>query len=110
MMSLWDRLLGRDVDLYIREDNQAAIEICNSGFSPKLTHITRTHKVNLSSIKDEVKKPEVHLGYIDTSEQAADIFTKALEPHKWEAALNMLGIAKGSSIQPRTPPGAKGGA
>ena len=110
MMSLWDKLSARDVELYIREDNQAAIEICNNGFSPKLTHIARTHKVNLSSIKDEVVKPEVHLEYIDTSEQAADIFTKALEPHKWDAALEMLGIVKGTSVKPRSPTGAKGGA
>jgi hypothetical protein len=95
MMSLWDKLLGRPVHLYIHEDNQATIEICKKGFSNKLRHITRTHGVNLGSIKDEIVKPVVHLDYIDTTLQAADIFTKALEPHKWQRALDMLNIVPG---------------
>ena len=31
---------------------------------------------------------------IDTKLQAADVFTKGVEPEKWDAALSMLGIRK----------------
>ena len=92
MCALWDRLLDRTVDLYIREDNLAAITIAKAGFSPKLRHVSRTHKVNLSPIKDEVIKENCHLVHHPTDKQAADIFTKALEVQKWARATNMLGI------------------
>ena len=98
MMTLWDRLVkpasGRPIQLKIFEDNQAAITICKEGFSTKLCHISRTHGVNMTSIKDEIDKPECELLEIGTKEQAADIFTKGVEPQKWEPALDMLGICR----------------
>ena len=95
MCSLWDRIAGRNFTLNICEDNQACILVAQSGFSGKLRHITRTHKVNLASIKNEIDKPEVSLIYTDTSKQAADLFTKALEPYKWDNALQLIGMYSG---------------
>ena len=48
--------------------------------------------MNLSSLSEVMSEPNIDLRYVDTSEQAADIFTKALPPHKWTAALALLGI------------------
>ena len=80
MMTLWDRLVkpasGRPIRLKIFENNQAAITICEEGFSTKLCHISRTHGVNMTSIKDEIDKPECELLKTCTKEQAADIFKK----------------------------------
>ena len=94
MMTLWDKLVkpasGRPIRLKIFEDNQAAITICEEGFSIKLCHISCTHRVNMTSIKDEIDKPGCELLIIGTKEQAADIFTKAVEPQTWEPALDML--------------------
>ena len=86
-MQLWDKLLGRAVNLVIQEDNQATILVVRKGFSPKLRHISRT-----SSLKECIDDPSVEIKYIDTNEQAADIFTKALPPQKWFKALCLLGI------------------
>ena len=98
MLSLWDRLVapasGRRMRLRIHEDNQAAKDIVEAGFSAKLCHISRTHGVNLTSVKDEIDKPDCELLKIHTSKQAADVFTKAVEPQKWGAALDMLGIER----------------
>ena len=85
-------LLKRTVQLQVHEDNQATILVVRKGFSPKLRHISRTHKVNLGSLSEVMAEPNIDLRYVDTNEQAADIFTKALPPHKWEAALALLGI------------------
>ena len=46
-LQLWELLLGRTVTLKVLEDNQATILVVRKGYSPKLRHITRTHKVNL---------------------------------------------------------------
>ena len=95
MCTLWDILKGGDMNLHIKEDNQACILVAEAGFSAKLRHVSRTHKVNISSIKDELKKEYSHLDYIDTKKQKADIFTKAVEPQKWMNALELLNIVPG---------------
>ena len=91
-MSLWDTLLGRGIKLRIYEDNMATIKVVKKGYSPKLRRILRTHKVNLSSIKEAIDNDNVELRYVETEQQAADVFTKALCPLKWPAAMEMLGI------------------
>ena len=91
-LTLWETLLGRSVELQVMEDNQATIRIVKNGFSAKLRHISRTHKIDLSSLSEQFRQANIKLDYIDTKEQAADIFTKSLEPAKWGAALDMLSI------------------
>ena len=80
------------MDLIIMEDNQATIKVVRAGYSPKLRHIQRVHQVNLGSIKEELDKDDVDIVYCHTEFQAADIFTKALAPNKWENALALLGM------------------
>ena len=91
-LQLWELLLGRSITLRVFEDNQATILVVKKGYSSKLRHITRTHKVNLSCLSEVFKDDTAVIEYIVTDEQAADIFTKALPPHKWPAALTLLGI------------------
>ena len=91
-LDLWDLLLGRPMALEIMEDNQATIKVVKNGYSPKLRHVSRTHKVDLGSVYEVVEQENVDLKYVDTLLQAADIFTKALGPNKWENALALLGL------------------
>ena len=91
-LQLWELLLQRSVKLRVMEDNQATILVVKKGYSPKLRHITRTHKINLSCLSEVFAEGDVTIEYVDTKDQAADIFTKALPPQKWGAALNLLGM------------------
>ena len=93
-LSLWAELLGRqDLELVIHEDNQATILVAKKGHSLKLRHISRTHKVNLGCISEQLAEgSHISIQYVDTAEQAADIFTKALPPQKWDNALKLLGL------------------
>jgi hypothetical protein len=97
-LTLWEKLLGRKVLLECHEDNQATILVVKKGFSPKLRHISRTHKVNLGSLTEVFEDKHIQLSYIKTDDQAADIFTKALPPQKWGAALAMLNIIDFKSL------------
>ena len=90
MMDLLDILFDRPVRLVIKEDNQATIPIVKRGFSLKLRHVLRTHKVNLGSISDVLAQDNVEIEYVESPKQAADIFTKALQPHAWPNALSLL--------------------
>ena len=91
-LQLWETILGRSVELEIMEDNEATIRIVLKGYSAKLRHVQRTHKINISSIKEVVDKENVAVKYCNTDDQAADIFTKALAPQKWAHALYLLGM------------------
>ncbi|CAE7497217.1 unnamed protein product [Symbiodinium microadriaticum] len=92
-LSLWDTLLGRTMQMTVHEDNQATILIARKGFSAKLRHISRTHKVNLSCLAEQFEEGSgVDVQYIDTNLQAADIFTKQLPPAKWDSAIRLLGL------------------
>ena len=88
----WELVLQRPIKLCIHEDNQATIAVISKGFSPKLRHVSRTHKVDLGSLFEVFKNDNLSLEYVSTDKQCADIFTKQLEPHKWDAAIKLLGI------------------
>ena len=75
-------LLGRSVALRVMEDNQATILVVRKGYSPKLRHITRTHKIYLSGHAEVFREDSATLEYCQTDKQAADIFTKSLPPQK----------------------------
>ena len=97
MLELFTLILGRNIPLIILEDNQATIKIVRKGFSAKLCHVARTHKIDLSSIKDVLDHGKtgpntngpVHVEYCHTNFQVADVFTKALPPLKWDNALRL---------------------
>ena len=92
VLQLWDLLLQRPVDLIIHDDNQATIQVVEQGYSSKLRHITRTHKINLGSLSEVLQQKGIKVQYIETTQQAADIFTKESEPLKWPNAIELLNI------------------
>ena len=98
MLLLWDTINGGSFPFEALEDNQATIKVVKKGYSSKLRHIARTHKVNLSSLSEVFERPGSEIEYVDTKEQAADIFTKALEPQKWANALDLLGMRYTSGV------------
>ena len=92
MLNLWERLLKRPVTLRILEDNEATIKVIRKGYSSKLRHVSRTQRVNIASIHEAISEPNVILQYVETTKQAADVFTKSLDPQKWGNALDLLGV------------------
>ena len=96
MLSLWEKLLGRKPELVVMEDNQATIKVVLKGYSPKLRSLVRTQRVDLASIKEVFDCDDAKIEYVKTDKQAADMFTKALEPAKWQNAMDLLGIVSPS--------------
>ena len=93
-LQLWDMVLERSTKLVFQEDNQATIQILKIQKNPTLSHLNRTHRVNVSWLCEVFRNlNEVELKYCKTDEMAADIFTKAFtNPIKWNAALDLRGI------------------
>jgi hypothetical protein len=94
-LTLWETILGRPVKLVFEEDNQAAIVVLKSGFSPALRHMGRTHKVCLRWLHERVVEKDMQVEYCMSADQAADIFTKAFtEPNKWEQAMDCISMKR----------------
>ena len=91
-LQLWCQILGRDVTLEVLEDNEATIKIIRKGGSAKLRHVSRTHKINLASTYEQFQDPCIKLEYVNTKEQVADVFTKAIPPQGWDHALRLMGL------------------
>jgi len=90
--AMLETLLQRTCQLELMEDNEATIKIIKKGYSSKLRSMTRTHRVDISALKEVVDRPEVQLYYVRTKFQAADIFTKCLTPQLWPEGLRMLNL------------------
>ena len=91
-MDFWDTVLRRGVTCVTREDNEATIKVVKKGYSAKLRHVTRTHKVNLGSLYEVFRGDDHEIKHVGTNEQSADIFTKGLEPAKWDNAISLLNM------------------
>ena len=63
------------VMLYIFEDNEAVIKMIIQGRSPTMRHVSSTHRVALDWLFINLD-PKIHIKYVDTKNQLADILTK----------------------------------
>ena len=73
-----DKLLGKDLQLECRQDNSAVISIVHLGYSPKLRHVTKTHRINLASLYEVFDNGTAKLIYVKTTQQRADPMTNPL--------------------------------
>ena len=72
------------------EDNQAVLALLAKGYSPKLRHLTKIHRINIASTCQVFDEPDIGAEYIDTKKQRADIMTKSLSIGQWTSALDLL--------------------
>ena len=86
--------------LYIFEDNEAVIKMIIKGRSPKMKHVSRTHRVALDWLFDRINlDPNIQIKYIDTKNQLADILTKGnFTRDEWNHLLCLFNISHFSSI------------
>ena len=63
--------------LIILEDNDAVIKMAIKQRAPQMRHVPRMHRVNLDWLFERLQNdPGVHMKYVSTKEQIADMFTK----------------------------------
>ena len=86
--------------LYILEDNEAAINVIFKGRSPTMRQVSRTHKVALDWLFDRIEsKHKIQIKYVDTKDQLADIPTKgSFTRDEWNHLLRLLNIMNFSIV------------
>ena len=85
--------------LYVFEDNEAVIKMIIKGRSPTMRHVSRTHSVALDWLFDRINlDSKIHIKYIDTKNQLADILTKGnFTRDEWNHLLCLFNISHFSS-------------
>ena len=71
------------------------IKMIIKGRSPTMRHVSRTHRVALGWLFDRINlDPKIHIKYIDTKNQLADILTKGNFTHdEWNHLLCLFNIS-----------------
>jgi len=67
--------------------------VLEKGSSAPLSHLSRTHRVNVSWAGEILGGSDTQIHYIDTRKQAADVLTKAFtDKFKWGDLLGLIGM------------------
>lgn len=69
MQDLFQLILNRPIDLVCHQDNASVIQIVHGGYSPKLRHLAKVRKINLSALYELFEEPDIRLQYIKTQLQ-----------------------------------------
>ena len=91
---LFEALLGQRLPLQVFVDNTQCISAVEKGYSKKLKHLARTHRVSIGVLNELLEDPDLDmtLDYCETSVMLADSFTKALPPASYIAAKSAMGL------------------
>jgi hypothetical protein len=93
---LWETMLQRQVAVRVCEDNESTIAVIESGFSPQLRHLAKTHRISSSVVHDACQPEQfVSVKHIASALQKGDLLTKGLDRVKHSAALELVGLRRG---------------
>merc|ERR1712240_748936 len=69
-MDVWDILLP-GCKLVVREDNNTALRVMETGKNPTMRHMNRTHGISIASLHEKWKAGSFLLEYVPSSLQTA---------------------------------------
>ena len=102
-LQLWDCILGQGIRRLVailKEDNEAAIKVMNSGKNPTMRHMQRTHGLDLAWLTEQFQKGDYRIEYSPTRSMFADVFTKAFTDRlKWILAKKLIGHFKPDELE-----------
>ena len=90
LLEICQQLITPEILLNCYEDNQAVLAIIARGFSPKLRHLSKFHKINVASTREAFNEHDINAEYIETLKQRTDVLTKSRSVSAWDSALKLL--------------------
>ena len=84
LLDVLETLLDRTVVMRLKEDNAATLTIMKSGYSVRLSHASRTHRINVASLSETITSNGMIVEHVETENQAADGLTKVIQAMVWE--------------------------
>eukprot|EP00971_Amphidinium_carterae_P116855 2314279-Amphidinium_carterae.1 len=93
-LDLAEQILGRTINLIVCEDNTQVITAVKRGYSKKLRHLPRVHRVSVGALHDMFHGDSklANLEYVKSDDNKADLFTKQFEKPKFEVLRECVGV------------------
>ena len=88
-------LLQQSVPVVFEQDNEALIKILKTGYSAKLRHVGRVHRINVASMTEVLSGDDISCRYCHTKDQIANGLTKIIVPSEWGHMLQQLCLELG---------------
>ena len=88
-------LLQQSVPVVFEQDNEALIKILKAGYSAKLRHMGRVHRINVASMSEVLAADDISCRYCHTKDQIANGLTKVIVPGEWGHMLQQLCLEQG---------------
>ena len=85
------------VPIIFFQDNETVLVILKSGYSPKLRHLGRVHRVNVASMAEIFEQEDFSATYVNSKDQLANGLTKVIPPAEWSEMLTQLCLSDGVS-------------
>ena len=95
--TLAEQVTERGIAMTFCQDNQAAISVIQAGYSTKLRHCGRVHRVNVASVHEQLERGNANIEYCHTFQQLANGFTKVIGPQEWIATLTQMCLERYSA-------------
>ena len=92
IQSFLQYLLGYCCKTTYNQDNETLLTILASGYSAKLWHCGRVHRINIASMSEQIEDDLVVATYCPTKEQIANGLTKVINACEWPTMLVQLGL------------------
>ena len=92
LQAVLETILGIDVPVLYQQDNSTLLAVLKTGYSAKLRHANRVHRVNIASVCEGLAEPRASIASCKTDEQRSNGFTKIVSPQEWPATLEQMGI------------------
>ena len=92
LMGLWSVMLDREIKGKLFEDNMSTIEIIKVGYSAKMRHRVKHHRISLGVTHELCLDPMLDVEHVTTDKQKGDLLTKGLARPKHEPACRMVGL------------------
>eukprot|EP00971_Amphidinium_carterae_P336445 6472816-Amphidinium_carterae.3 len=98
ILDLLCAIMGREIRMTCYEDNEQTISAVRRGYSKKLRHLPRVHKISVGTLHELLSgdSPIGELKYHPTATHKADMFTKCLKPIMFQSALDRIKMSASS--------------
>ena len=93
IQSLLEKIHGVEIQTFLFEDNTSCITVIQSGYSPKLRSMNKTHRISVAALAEAVERKLVVVKHVSTKEQLADLLTKALNRQTFLLLRSLVGVA-----------------
>ena len=91
-MGLWSVMLDRDIEGKLFEDNMSTIEVIKVGYSSKMRHLAKHHRISVGIVHEFCQDPMIGVNHVSSDKQKGDLMTKGLARPKHEPACRMVGL------------------